>query len=104
MKKIYKIIPIALLLCMSNSAIAQKWANAPKIIVGIRGGITFAPTDWGCSDIKVFPSTGVAASFRIAKLPFYIETGLYYTNRFVYDYDNHSLLAPALFSYHIPLK
>lgn len=104
MKKIYKIISIALLLCMSNSAQAQKWANAPKIIVGIRGGITFAPTDWGCSDIEVFPSTGVAASFRIAKLPFYIETGLYYTNRFVYDYDNHSLLVPALFSYHIPLK
>ena len=30
MKKIYKIIPIALLLCMSNSAQAQKWANTPK--------------------------------------------------------------------------
>ena len=104
MKKLYKTIPLALLLCISNNANAQRWANAPKIILGVRGGLTFAPTDWEGSDIKVFPSAGLAASFRIAKLPFYVETGLYYTNRFVGDYDNHSILSPALLSYHIPLK
>lgn len=105
MKKISKtIFTFALLLIMGNSAFAQKWANAPKVIIGVRGGITLAPTDWDGSGTEVAPTAGVAASFRIAQLPFYVETGLYYTNRFVYDWDNHSLLSPALLSYHIPLK
>lgn len=105
MKNIIKNIALAVLLCTSSTALAQNWANAPKVILGVRGGLTFAPTDWEGSNIKVFPTTGASASFRIAKLPFYVETGLYYTNRFVYDdYDNHSLLSPALFSYHIHFK
>lgn len=105
MKKISKsILTIILLLSFSSSTIAQKWANSPKMILGVRGGVTFAPTDWDGSNIEIFPTAGLAASFRIAKLPFYIETGLYYTNRFVCEWDNHSLLAPALISYHIPLK
>ena len=105
MKRIIKTIyTLALLLTVSNSALAQKWANAPKVIIGIRGGITFAPTDWEGPGIEVAPEAGLAASFRIARLPFYIETGLYYTNRFVYDWDNQSILSPALLSYHIPLK
>lgn len=105
MNKIKKIIfTLTLLLLMGNCAFAQKWANAPKVILGVRGGVTFAPTDWEGSDIEVFPTAGFAASFRIAKLPFYVETGLYYTNRYVYDWDNHSILSPALLSYHIPLK
>ena len=29
--------------------------------------------------------------------------GLYYTNRFIDSDDNHSILSPALLSYHIPL-
>ena len=37
-------------------------------------------------------------------MPLYVETGLYYTNRYVYDYDNHSLLIPALITYHFPVK
>ena len=104
MKNTIKNIALAVLLVQSSTAFAQNWANAPKVILGIRGGLTFAPTDWEGSDINVFPTAGIATSFRIAKLPFYIETGLYYTNRYIYDYDNHSLLAPALLSYHIHLK
>ena len=95
MKNTIKNIALAVLLVQSSTAFAQNWANAPKVILGIRGGLTFAPTDWEGSDINVFPTAGIATSFRIAKLPFYIETGLYYTNRYIYDYDNHSLLAPA---------
>ena len=103
--KIIKNIGLTVLLSIiSSTAMAQKWKDAPKVILGVRGGLTIAPTDWEGSNIKVFPAAGVAASFRIAKLPFYVETGLYYTNRFVYGRDNHSLLVPALLSYHIPLK
>lgn len=103
--KLIKNIALAVLLSViSGTATAQKWQNAPKVILGIRGGATFAPTDWDGSNIEVFPTAGVAASFRIAKLPFYIETGLYYTNRYIGGDDNHSLLTPALLSYHIHLK
>lgn len=105
MKKLNKMIfTLTLLLLIGNSVKAQKWANAPKVILGVRGGITFAPTDWDGSNIEVFPTAGLAASFSIAKLPFYIETGLYYTNRYYSDWDNHSILSPALLSYHIHLK
>lgn len=105
MKTINKIIfTLTLLLLTGNSVRAQKLTNTPKVILGVRGGITFAPTEWDGSSIELFPTAGFSASFNIARLPFYIETGLYYTNRFVADWDNHSLLAPALLSYHIPLK
>ena len=105
MKKLNKMLfTLTLLLLIGNSVKAQKWANAPKVILGVRGGITFAPTDWDGSNIEVFPTAGLAASFSIAKLPFYIETGLYYTNRYYSDWDNHSILSPALLSYHIYLS
>lgn len=66
--------------------------------------MTLAPTDWD-GNVKVFPTVGLSADFRISKLPFYIETGAYYANRYIYDgEDNNSLLFPALLSYHIPLK
>ena len=73
MKNTIKNIALAVLLVQSSTAFAQNWANAPKVILGIRGGLTFAPTDWEGSDINVFPTAGIATSFRIAKLPFYIE-------------------------------
>lgn len=72
---------IALLLFMGNSAFAHNWGNAPKVIWGVRGGVTFAPTDWSGSNIEICPTTGLSVSFRIADLPFYAETGLYYTDR-----------------------
>ena len=97
-------IAMAVLLGIGSTAIAQNWQDAPKVILGVRGGLTIALTDWEGSNIKVFPTAGAAASFKITKLPFYIETGLYYTNRYIGDDDNHSLLAPALLSYHIHLK
>ena len=78
MNKIHKVIlTLALLLNLGNHAFAQKWANAPKVILGARGGLTVAPTNWECTDIQMFPTVGIAASFRIAVLPFYVETGLY---------------------------
>ena len=94
----------ALLLNFSNSALAQNTKQEQKLTIGIRGGITFAPTDWDWSETKVFPTFGVATSFQIARSPFHLETGLYYTNRYIYGYDNHSLIIPVLFSYHIPLN
>ena len=104
MKKIKKSIYIlTLLLSMGNSVLAQN-EPSPKTILGVRGGLTIAPTSWSFSEINIFPTVGFSSSFRISKLPLYIESGLYYTNRYVYDYTNHSLLVPALLTYHIPIK
>ncbi len=105
------LLVVALLLCVSHSAMAQKDATGKRII-GIRGGFTFSPAfpEEGV-DRSVYPTGGVSASFPITKLPFYIETGLYYANRYASDkdypgsyQDNSSFLLPALLSYHIRLS
>lgn len=116
MKKALYILTI--LLTMSNMVKAQD-DQQKKIILGIRGGLTLAPSDWEFSHIDIFPTVGFAASFSInKKMPLYFETGLYYTNRYLYDdfynhlydnsysccFNNHSLLIPELITYHIPIK
>ena len=62
-----------------------------------------APTDWNGSTI-VAPTFGMAVELNISRHPLFIETGAYYTNRYIYDNSNVSLLIPALLSYHIKLK
>ena len=60
------IVKLTLLHLLGNSVKAQKSANAPKVIHGFSGGITFAPTDWDSSNIAVCRTAGLAASFSIA--------------------------------------
>ena len=104
MKRTRKAIYILMLLLgMSNSIRAQNEVSQ-KFIVGLRGGLSFAPTDWSFSEINIFPSIGIATSCNISKSPLYLETGLYYTNRYVSGSANHSLLVPALLTYHIPSR
>lgn len=99
---------------------AQNWRNAPQFHFGVRAGISVSNQvlDWwddNDGDVLVAPMTGVAFDTKIAKIPFYVETGLYYMNRgFKYGEvwtdgphkvtrgteDNHSFLVPALISYH----
>lgn len=91
-------------ICFFMAYSIPAYAQHHKPEFGIRGGVTLAPTDWEGS-LKVFPTVGMSVGFNISKLPFFIETGAYYANRYVYDAeDNNSILVPALLSYHIPLK
>lgn len=102
MERLHKLIfGAALCVCLIFCPLANAQSYRPQF--GIRGGLTASPTDW-TGNLKVFPTIGMSVDFRIAKLPFYIETGAYYLNRYVYEDDNNSLLFPALLSYHIPLK
>lgn len=120
------VVALSLLVAGTASVNAQNWRNAPKEHFGVRAGI--ASTDvlgdiWdGAGDSKPLtaPTVGIAYDIKVAKLPFYVETGLYYMNRgqkyegtYHYDQhystyketvDNHSLLVPALISYHAYVK
>ncbi len=105
----------ALFAGFSNTAKAQKWLDAPKYHLGVRVGYSETNVwhdlhldghgDMNCQSVVV----GAAFDVKLTKLPFYLETGLYYSNRGVdvvdgsrrYAQDNHSLLVPALLSYHI---
>ena len=103
-EKPMRIILATLLFLVGIVANAQGAANGSKLSWGIRGGLTFAPTNWDDTDVKVFPTVGLAASCCLAKTPLRLESGLYYTNRYVYDYNNHSLLLPVLVSVGITAK
>lgn len=119
-------IALSLLLGGTASVDAQNWKNAPKEHFGIRAGIS--STDvlgdmWdGDNDATALtaPMLGIAYDVKVAKLPFYVETGLYYMNRgqkykgtshyngqfssYKETVNNHSLLVPALISYHAYVK
>ncbi len=93
---------IALASYVACSVQAQE-VSEYKPLFGIRGGLTFAPTDFEGSTI-VAPTFGMSVKFKISKQPLFFETGAYYTNRYIYDDSNNSLLFPALLNYHVKLK
>lgn len=100
-----KICMLLLALSLLTGIKAQNWRNAPKLIVGLRGGASVSNITETDGDTKnVFAFTGgLSASFRIAKIPFYVETGLYYENFGYKDYktwNDHSGVVPAMISYH----
>lgn len=122
MKKELRIYVMACLLLLIGGVQvkAQNWRNAPQFHFGVRAGFSvtnIAEDWWGDQDGNnlVAPMAGIAFDTKVAKIPFYVETGLYYMNR-GYKYDNvwvggeyrvtretennHSFLVPALISYH----
>lgn len=101
---------IAALLLIAASAMtcsAQNWLNAPKFYVGVRAGVSVtAESGYG----SLFaPQGGVSVNIKVAKIPFYVETGAYYVDRgfkenwdgYSYTAHEHSITVPALISYHI---
>ena len=122
MKKALRISVMAWLLLMFGNVQlkAQNWRNAPQFHFGVRAGVSVSNQvlDWwddNNGDALVAPMAGFAFDTKVAKIPFYVETGLYYMNRgFRYDdilvggsykvsrktENNHSFLVPALISYH----
>lgn len=103
MKKIL-VMMIALLtgICVQ----AQNWRNAPKVILGVRGGFSAGNvTDsHGYTDDLFGFTGGLSANFRIAVLPFYVETGFYYENMGYKEdgkkWSDNSFVVPAMISYH----
>lgn len=107
-------LPIVAALGISQTAGAQKWADAPQYHFGVRAGAASSvplASNWdGSGEYPLWsPVLGVSVDTRVAKLPFYIESGLYYIDRGykvkedhveIATEHNHSILIPALISYH----
>lgn len=80
---------------------------------GIRAGYSSSSSE----DCDPLPSVygGLGIDFKIAPVPLYLESGLYYMNKgYKYEsrwyygtetetYNEHSILTPILLSYHVPL-
>lgn len=60
----------------------------PSFHMGIRGGVTFTKVvDYNYLKGKTAPYGGLAFDFRLAQIPLYLETGLYYMDRgYTIDY------------------
>lgn len=121
-KKFLNLAVLAFFLGGVQTTNAQNWRNAPQFHLGVRGGVSSTnaiDANWDGDDESSSlsaPTFGIAFDTKVAKIPFYIETGLYYMNRgyndsgFDYGGNNHkrwhevfnnrSLLVPALISYH----
>lgn len=74
--------------------------------MGIRGGLTVNTI--GEADALAFPYGGIAMDFKVAPIPIYVESGVYYMNKgYTTDGGNashdHSILVPVLASYHVPV-
>ena len=119
------ILPVIVFLAGGvQTAGAQNWHNAPQYHFGIRAGFSDTNTlsddwdgDYSSKDLWG-PMLGVAFDTKIAKLPFYFETGAYFMNRgqrysvdnwenerpshhrTAYSDNNNSIVIPAMISYH----
>lgn len=115
-----KKIIMSLLLClfaMTASAQIVKNLEYPKAHFGIRAAFTSNSVGTGDdyfedgSKAFSFVSGGLALDFKVASIPLYLETGLYYMNKgyeynspyrdYDAEHDNHSVIMPLLMSYHL---
>jgi len=98
--------------------------DAPRVEVGLRGGLSVSTWE-GCNAL-VAPQGGISLALRIAPVPLYLESGVYYADKgyrqdnynywwFDYDYSyddynrryherytqhQHTLQIPLVVSYH----
>jgi len=111
-KQIKKLVAVVILLVAATSAYAQS-VDYPSFHMGIRAGLTVNSSSFSDTNLsgasKSFPYGGLAADFKIASIPLYLETGVYYMNKgYKFEYENYTLKEddhfihmPLLASYHI---
>ena len=113
MKKLLRFTLLTVLVATSLQVSAKfypAYKNAPKMHIGVRGGITFSTMDYSNAEVLTAPYGGLAVDFKVAKLPIYVETGAYYMDKGSryewwgdhkdYTDHNHSIFIPAVASYH----
>ena len=113
MKKLLRFTLLTVFVATSLQVSAKfypAYKNAPKMHIGVRGGITFSTMDYGNAEVLTTPYGGLAVDFKVAKLPIYVETGAYYMDKGCryewwgdhkdYTDHNHSIFIPAVASYH----
>lgn len=113
MKKSTKKLATLAMMLVAGSAMtvnAQLLSEKPRVHFGIRGGVSSSTYSNSGTDAKVFPTGGLAIDFKVAPIPLYLESGLYYVNKgYKYDLgydlgeestDNHAIEMPIVVSYH----
>ena len=84
MKKLLRFTLLTVFVATSLQVSAKfypAYKNAPKMHIGVRGGITFSTMDYGNAEVLTAPYGGLAVDFKVAKLPIYVETGAYYMDK-----------------------
>lgn len=81
---------------------AQTTDDNPEYSIDIKAGCNMSFAD-GFGGFSIFPLVGITGDIHVSPLPFYIETGVEYMNRLQNWNYNHSIVVPALISYHIAL-
>lgn len=109
MKKVFVRWSVAMFLTTACSlpVNAQYWREAPKYHIGVRaGGCLSTEEDAEC--VKPGFQGGFAGDVKIAKLPFYLESGVYFYTKAANDRyanliteSNACIELPLLLSYHI---
>lgn len=116
-KSIKKMAVVALMLVVGSTMTvnAQLLSEKPRVHFGIRGGVSASSYSLDGMESKIFPMGGFAVDFKVAPIPLYLESGLYYVNRgykldIPDDYyddestDNQAIEMPIVVSYHYYLN
>lgn len=119
MKKSIKKMAIVAMMLVAGSTMtvnAQLLSEKPRVHFGIRGGVSASSYSLDGMESKIFPMGGFAVDFKVAPIPLYLESGLYYVNRGYkldipdeyYDDDestnNQAIEMPIVVSYHYYLN
>ena len=82
MKTFKTLLAAVLMLTVAASANAQSVAY-PRFHLGLRAGVSVNFPKVSGYDINslTFPQGGVSIDFRLAPIPLYFETGVYYMNK-----------------------
>ena len=100
-----RIFFVALMLIGITAGVnAQRGTDAPRFHMGIRGGFTTSSFSGSDADALPFAYGGLGFDFKLASIPLYMESGLYYMNKGLKVGDKtfncHSVVMPLLASYH----
>lgn len=118
MKKSLKKMAIVAMMLVAGSTMtvnAQLLSEKPRVHFGIRGGVSASSYSLDGMESKIFPMGGFAVDFKVAPIPLYLESGLYYVNRGYkldipdeyYDDEstnNQAIEMPIVVSYHYYLN
>lgn len=116
MKKSIKKMAVVALMLVAGSTMtvnAQLLSEKPRVHFGIRGGVSASSYSEDGIKSKIFPMGGFAVDFKVAPIPLYLESGLYYVNRgyklddYYYDDEstnNQAIEMPLVVSYHYYLN
>ena len=84
MKKSIKKMAVVAMMLVAGSTMtvnAQLLSEKPRVHFGIRGGVSASSYSGDGIKSKIFPMGGFAVDFKVAPIPLYLESGLYYVNR-----------------------